>query len=328
MLRGKNYDKLVQAGVTVYDGTASFVNDHEILISSDEKEEIIRAEHIVINTGAAPVMPKVEGLDRSAFVYTSETLMDEKKLPRHLVILGAGYIGLEFASYYNNFGAQVTVIQKGSVFLPKEDREMAAAVKEHLEKQGIRILEEAAVLRVEDEKEEALIHVKTKNGEEILHADVLLAATGRQPNVSSLALEKAGVEMTPRGAVKVDSSLHTSKPHIMAAGDVTGGMQFTYISLDDFRILKSNFNGDLKRTTENRGPVPYALFLDPPLARVGMTEEEARASGWKVLTASMPAAAIPKAHVLKIHQAFLKSLWMRRAVSFWEPISSAWNPMK
>lgn len=202
MLRGKNYDKLVQAGVTVYDGTASFVNDHEILISSDEKEEIIRAEHIVINTGAAPVLPKVEGLDRSAFVYTSETLMDEKKLPRHLVILGAGYIGLEFASYYNNFGAQVTVIQKGSVFLPKEDREMAAAVKEHLEKQGIRILEEADVLRVEDEKEEALIHVKTKNGEEILHADVLLAATGRQPNVSSLALEKAGVEMTPRGAVK------------------------------------------------------------------------------------------------------------------------------
>lgn len=306
MLRGKNYDKLVQAGVTVYDGTASFVNDHEILISSDGKEEIIRAEHIVINTGAAPVMPPVEGLDRSAFVYTSETLMDEKRLPRHLVILGAGYIGLEFASYYNNFGSQVTVIQKGPVFLPKEDRDMAAAVKAHLEKQGIRILEEADILRVEDEKEGAQIHVKTKDGEEILHADALLAATGRRPNVSSLGLDKAGVEMTPRGAVKVDSRLHTSKPHILAAGDVTGGMQFTYISLDDFRILKSNFTGDLKRTTENRGPVPYALFLDPPLARAGMTEEEARASGRKVLTASMPAVAIPKAHVLKNPSGLLK----------------------
>lgn len=306
MLRGKNYDKLVQAGVTVYDGTASFVNDHEILISSDGKEEIIRAEHIVINTGAAPVMPPVEGLDRSAFVYTSETLMDEKRLPRHLVILGAGYIGLEFASYYNNFGSQVTVIQKGPAFLPKEDRDMAAAVKAHLEKQGIRILEEADILQVEDEKEGAQIHVKTKDGEEILHADALLAATGRRPNVSSLGLDKAGVEMTPRGAVKVDSRLHTSKPHIMAAGDVTGGMQFTYISLDDFRILKSNFTGDLKRTTENRGPVPYALFLDPPLARAGMTEEEARASGRKILTASMPAAAIPKAHVLKNPSGLLK----------------------
>ena len=151
MLRGKNYDKLVQAGVIVYDGTASFVNDHEILISSDGKEEIIRAEHIVINTGAAPVMPPVEGLDRSAFVYTSETLMDEKRLPRHLVILGAGYIGLEFAAMYANYGSMVTVLEYGADFLPREDRDMANVIQTRLEALGIRLVFNAQVKEITDE---------------------------------------------------------------------------------------------------------------------------------------------------------------------------------
>ena len=150
--------------------------------------------------------------------------------------------------------------------------------------------------------------MKTGDGEETLHVQAILAATGRRPNVEGLHPEKAGIQLTKRGAIQTDEGLRTSVPHIWAMGDVAGGLQFTYISLDDSRIVKSQILGDGSRTTQNRGAVPYSVFLDPPLSRVGMTEKEAREAGFEVKVARMMTAAAPRARVLKATTGMLKAV--------------------
>lgn len=153
-----------------------------------------------------------------------------------------------------------------------------------------------------------MIPVETPQGPEELSAETILAATGRRPNVEGLNLKAAGVELTGRGAVQTDERLHTTAPHIWAMGDVTGGLQFTYISLDDFRIVKSQLLGDGLRTTANRGAVPYSVFLDPAFSRVGLSEQEARDRGYEIKVAKLPAAAIPKAQVLRNPIGLLKAV--------------------
>ena len=309
MLRQKNYDKVASSGAEVLDGEASFVDAHTVrILHADGTHADVTAARIFLNTGAVPVIPAIPGLSESRFVYTSESMMERETLPEKLVIIGGGYIGVEFASYYANFGAQVTVIQDGEAFLPREDAEVAASVLASLEARGIEVLRSAAVLRVRDEDGAARVDVKTAAGERTLSADAVLVATGRRPNVDGLNLAAAGVALTARGGVQVDEHLRTSVPHIWAMGDVAGGLQFTYISLDDFRIVKSQLLGDGARTTQNRGAVPYSVFLDPPFSRVGLTEAEAAAKGYKVKVAKLPAAAIPKAHVLQKPTGMLKAV--------------------
>lgn len=309
MLRGKNYDKAVAAGVEVIVGQASFVDAHRIAVAlPDGATEELRGEHIYINTGAQPFVPPIPGLKESWMVYTSDTLMELDVLPEKLVIIGGGYIGLEFASYYTNFGTQVTIIQDGEAFIPREDAEVADSVLKSLEARGVTIIRSAQVLSVSDHADTVYITVKTAQGERALHAQAILVATGRRPNIEGLNLEAAGVEVTARGAVKVDEHLKTSVPHIWAMGDVAGGLQFTYISLDDSRIVKSQLLGDGSRTTANRGEVPYSVFLDPPLSRVGLTEAEATEKGYKVKVARLPAGAVPKTHVLRRPVGMLKAI--------------------
>ena len=267
-LRRKNYDKAVGAGVEVLVGEASFLDGHRVSVAlSGGGSEELRGERILINTGARPFIPPIPGLADCGAVYTSETLMERDELPERLVIIGGGYIGLEFASYYTNFGSRVTVVQDGPGFIPREDEEVAAVVLKSLEDRGVRVLRSAAVLGVKDAQVGAEVTVKTAEGEEVLPAQAVLVATGRRPNVAGLNLAAAGVELTERGAVKTDEHLRTSVPHIWAMGDVAGGLQFTYISLDDSRIVKSQILGDGGRTTQNRGEVPYSVFIDPPLSR-------------------------------------------------------------
>lgn len=309
LLRSKNYHKLADLpNVEVVDGAASFTDATHLTVSlPDGSEEQIEAAQVFINTGARPFVPPIPGIDGER-VHVSETLLDLRTLPKRLVIIGGGYIGMEFASLYANFGSQVTVVQNEETFLPREDAEIAAAVLASVEERGIRVIRGANVQRIENEPEQALVVVEVAGIEERLVADAVLVATGRRPNVDGLNLETAGVELTDRGAVRTDEHLRTTAPSIWAMGDVVGGLQFTYISLDDFRIVKADVLGNGERTTENRGAVPYSVFLDPPFSRTGMTEQEARDAGFNVAIAKMPAAAIPKAQLLQKPTGLLKAV--------------------
>ena len=309
LLRGKNYHKLADLpNVEVVDGTASFVDATHLEVERpDGMREAIEAEQVFVNTGARPFVPPIPGVDGPR-VHVIETLLDVRTLPERLVVIGGGYIGMEFASLYANFGSQVTVVQDGEEFLPREDAEIAAAVLASLEARGIRVVRGADVRRIDDGPDEALVTVAADGAEERLPADAVLVATGRRPNVAGLNLEAAGVELTGRGAVRTDEHLRTTAPNIWAMGDVVGGLQFTYLSLDDFRIVRDDVLGDGARTTANRGTVPYSVFLDTPFSRAGMTEQEARAAGLNVKVAKLPAAAIPKAQLLQKPTGLLKAV--------------------
>lgn len=309
MLRKKNFDKLNQnKNVTIYTGLASFLDGNRLIVKLDGYNEELQGDQIFINTGAYPYIPSIPGLEQSKFVYVSETLMDLETLPEKLVIIGAGYIGIEFASIYANFGSEVTVIQDGSTFLPREDEEIAAAVKESLINRGIRIILSAKVESVEDREDKVILTMKLPTGTEKLPADAVLVAAGRRPNVKELNLPAAGVELNERGGIKVDAQLRTTAHNIWALGDVTGGQQFTYISLDDYRIIRSQLLASGEWNTENRPSVPYSVFLSPPFSRVGLSEREARQKGYSIKTARLPVSAIPKAQVLGQTTGILKAV--------------------
>ena len=309
MLRAKNYRKLADnPRVQVIDGAASFAGPGRIRIEKGGAATELAADSVFINTGARPFVPPIEGLDASERVYVSETLLDLRDLPKRLVIVGGGYIGIEFASMYANFGSQVTVIQDGETFLPREDAEIAAAVLESLEARGIHVIRSAAVEAVRDEGDGAIVVLSREDVREELACDAVLVATGRRPNIEALDLKAAGIAVTPRGAIEVDEHLRASASNVWAMGDVAGGLQFTYISLDDYRIVASDVLGDGSRTAKNRGAVPYSVFVDPPFSRVGLTEDEAREKGFEVKVAKLPAAAIPKAQVLRKPTGLLKAV--------------------
>lgn len=308
-LRGKNYQKLdSNPNITVIDGTASFQSPHVVEVEKDGRTFQVEGEQIFINTGSFAFIPPIEGLKGNPYVYTSEGLLNLTELPSRLVIIGGGYIGVEFSSIYASFGSKVTILQDGDIFLPREDEEIAGAVKESLESRGIRVMTGVKVKALEQAEGKALVAVD--NGKEVqkLEAEAVLVATGRRPNTAGLNLEAAGVEIGPRGGIVTDDSLTTTAPHIYAMGDVRGGLQFTYISLDDFRIVKSKVLGDGSYTLKERGAVPYSVFLIPPFSRVGLSEKEAVEKGYKVKVARLAAAAIPKAQVLEQPAGLLKAV--------------------
>lgn len=308
-LRGKNYQKLdSNPNITVIDGTASFQSPHVVEVEKDGKTFQVEGEQIFINTGSSAFIPPIEGLKGNPYVYTSEGLLNLTELPSRLVIIGGGYIGVEFSSIYASFGSKVTILQDGDIFLPREDEEIAGAVRESLESRGIRVMTGVKVKALEQAGGRALVAVD--NGKEVqkLEAEAVLVATGRRPNTAGLNLEAAGVEIGPRGGIVTDDSLTTTAPHIYAMGDVRGGLQFTYISLDDFRIVKSKVLGDGSYTLKERGAVPYSVFLIPPFSRVGLSEKEAVEKGYKVKVARLAAAAIPKTQVLEQPAGLLKAV--------------------
>lgn len=308
-LRGKNYQKLdSNPNITVIDGTASFQSPHVVEVEKEGRTFQVEGEQIFINTGSSAFIPPIEGLKGNPYVYTSEGLLNLTELPSRLVIIGGGYIGVEFSSIYASFGSKVTILQDGDIFLPREDEEIAGAVRESLESRGIRVMTGVKVKALEQAEGRALVAVD--NGKEVqkLEAEAVLVATGRRPNTAGLNLEAAGVEIGPRGGIVTDDSLTTTAPHIYAMGDVRGGLQFTYISLDDFRIVKSKVLGDGSYTLKERGAVPYSVFLIPPFSRVGLSEKEAVEKGYKVKVARLAAAAIPKAQVLEQPAGLLKAV--------------------
>ena len=302
-LNKANYDKIASTGVDIIDGMASFKDDHHIIVSTKDGNIEIEAEKFIINTGSVTVIPKIEGVD-SKGVYTSESIMNLEELPKRLTIVGGGYIGLEFASMYADFGSKVTIVQDSDIFLPREDEDIAKNIREVLEAKGVEIITGAKVTKIE----EGSLYYELAGAPKSLNSDAILLAVGRRPNTDGLGCENAGIKLTDRGAIETDKHLKTSANNIWAAGDVCGKLQFTYISLDDSRIIWDEIMGEDKRTTENRGAFSYSVFINPPFSRVGMSEKDAKAAGIEYRVLSLSANAIPKAKVLRKTDGLLKAL--------------------
>ncbi|EJG5121870.1 FAD-containing oxidoreductase [Staphylococcus pseudintermedius] len=292
-LNSKNYHNLAdEETVDVINMTASFKSAHaiDLLNAQGEAVQTIEGKNIVINTGAKSVIPNIKGIDTSQRVYDSKAIMDLTQQPKRLVIVGGGYIALEFASIFANFGTTVTVLERSDQILKREDAVIAQQVTEDLTQKGIQFIYNAETEAIEDEAD--VTKIVTNQG--TFEADAVLVATGRKPNTEGLNLEAAGVQLGQRGEIIVNDKLQTSVDHIYAVGDVHGGLQFTYISLDDFRIVKSQLFGDGKRTLAQRGVVPYTMFIDPPMARVGMTATEAREKGYDILENQVAVNTMPR----------------------------------
>ncbi len=288
---------------TVLTGEAVFRDAHTVEVHTVDRGAVtVTGRHIVIGTGSQAVIPDIPGLRGAATVATSTEMLVESRLPERLVVLGGGYIGLEFAAMYAAYGSGVTVLERHAEILGQEDSDVAACAREVIEAAGVRIVTSAVIDRVDDQDDgTSVVAFHTDAGPEALPADTVLVALGRTPVTEALNLERAGVEVAASGAISVDEHLRTSQPHIYAVGDVNGGPQFTYVSLDDHRIVLDQLTGTGARSTTDRRAVPYTLFLTPPLSRVGLTERAATESGRPLKTAAMRVAGmatVPRARIV------------------------------
>ncbi len=296
-LNHKNYHMLADnANITVYNAKAQFVNNKEVQILADGAVKHLSAEIIVINTGAQSNILPIKGLTAAQHVYDSTGLQKLEQRPRRLGILGGGNIGLEFAGLYARLGSEVSIIDMAPAILTREEPEIAALAQEYMEADGVTFKLGTATSEVFN-RGEAVIVKTEKYGE--LEFDALLYATGRVPNLAGLGLENTDIAYTARG-ITVDENCITNVENVYAVGDVKGGLQFTYISLNDFRkvyrAIKAKEAGQ-KAAPNTDGAIPYCTFLTPPLARVGLTEKEARDKGYDVLVKTLPVANMPRGAV-------------------------------
>ena len=299
-LRNKNYHMVAdKETATVLDGTAKFVGNHtiEIVLDSGEKTKI-KGERIFINTGATPIIPQVKGLKESKYILDSTAAMDQNSLPNELVILGAGYIGMEFASMFARYGAKVTVLDTNEKFLKREDDDISEMLFNDLSQDGIEFKLGAKVVEVKDLSDKVEIIYEINGKKQTVKADKLLVATGRKPVTEGLGLENTDIKLDERGAIKVDDYLRTTAENVWAIGDVKGGPQFTYISLDDFRIIFDQLYGKGERKVSDRNIIPYSVFITPALSRVGLNEVEAKNKGIEYKLFKLAATSIPKAKVI------------------------------
>ena len=310
-LRNNNYERLSKRpNRTVYTGEGSFVSANIIKVALPEGDIELQGKEIFINTGSTPIIPAIDGIKESQKVYTSTTLLDLNVLPQHLIIVGGGYIGLEFASMYAEFGSKVTLLEGGNRFMPRNDQDIANSVKEVLEKKGIEIHLNARAQSIHDTNDGVtLTYSDVSDGTPyFVDGDAILIATGRKPMIEGLNLQAAGIGVDAHGAIVVNDQLRTTVPHVWAMGDVKGGPQFTYLSLDDFRIIRDQLFGDKKRDIGDRDPVPYAVFIDPPLAHIGLTEEEALKRGYSFKVSRLPATSVVRSRTLKQTDGMLKAI--------------------
>lgn len=310
-LRNNNYERLSKRpNVTVYTGEGSFVSANIIKVALPERDIELQGKEIFINTGSTPIIPAIDGIKESQKVYTSTTLLDLNVLPQRLIIVGGGYIGLEFASMYAEFGSKVTLLEGGNRFMPRNDQDIANSVKEVLEKKGIEIHLNARAQSIHDTNDGVtLTYSDVSDGTPyFVDGDAILIATGRKPMIEGLNLQAAGIGVDAHGAIVVNDQLRTTVPHVWAMGDVKGGPQFTYLSLDDFRIIRDQLFGDKKRDIGDRDPVPYAVFIDPPLAHIGLTEEEALKRGYSFKVSRLPATSVVRSRTLKQTDGMLKAI--------------------
>lgn len=310
-LRGNNYERLnKRPNVTIYTGSASFISPGAVKVTLPDGDIELQGKEIFINTGSTPIVPAIDGIQQSQHVYTSATLLDMNVLPKHLIIVGGGYIGLEFASMYAGFGSKVTILEGGNRFMPRNDQDIAKSIREVMEKKGIEIHLNARAQSIHDTNDGVtLAYSDVSDGTPyFVDGDAILIATGRKPMIEGLNLQAAGIEVDAHGAIVVNDQLRTTIPHVWAMGDVKGGPQFTYLSLDDFRIIRDQLFGDKKRDIGDRDPVQYAVFIDPPLAHIGITEEEALKKGYSFKVSRLPATSVVRSRTLQQTDGMLKAI--------------------
>lgn len=294
-------------GVDLIEGEASFTGSHSLSVRSNEGgTRQLSARWIFINTGGSPSVPPVAGLNEVDFL-DSTSVMELAETPDHLLILGGGYIGVEFAQMFRRFGSEVTIIQRSGQLLPREDGDIAEAVAAILREDGVTVLVESEAARVSQDGRGIHLTIRTAEGERTMTGSHLLVAAGRKPNTAALHLDAAGIKTDKRGYIEVDDRLQTNVPGVYALGDVKGGPAFTHISYDDFRIVRANLLEGKDTPTRGR-LVPYCVFMDPELGRVGLSEAEARAQGYKVRIASMPMSSVARALEMDEPRGLMKAI--------------------
>ncbi|HCG56901.1 MULTISPECIES: FAD-dependent oxidoreductase [Brevibacterium] len=300
-MRKKNFSMLDDLdSVLLVSGRAEFTGEREVLVTGGDDTMQITADTVVVNTGSLANIPPIDGATLGGRIYDSEALQHVSPFPKRLVVVGGGYIGLEFASMFTHFGSQVTVLDRGERPLANEDADVAEVVAQALADDGVTIINEASVTAVADGTDQATVTYEVGGEEKQVDAEAVLLAVGRAPTTEGLGLGKAGIETDKRGFITVDEHLRTSAEGVFAVGDVNGGPMFTYISLDDNRILADQLLGEGERSTADRSAVPYTMFLTPPVARVGLSEDAAREQGYDVKVGAKAMADIAAAPRAKI----------------------------
>ncbi|MFZ0523879.1 MAG: mercuric reductase [Candidatus Acidiferrales bacterium] len=268
---------------------ARFSGPHQV----EAGGETFESEKIFIDTGTRPEIPKIAGIDSVSFL-TNESIIELQELPKHLLVMGGGYIGLEFGQMFRRFGSRVTIIHRSERILRDEDPDITEILQKALEAEGVEFALGAKTTRIENRSGEIALTFESQQGAKTVSGSHLLVATGRKPNTDDLGLGKAGVETDAHGYIKVNGRMETSAPGIWATGDVKGGPAFTHISYNDYQIVYANLIEGKNLTIENRY-LPYALFTDPQLGRVGITEQVARASGRKFKMGTYPMSSVARA---------------------------------
>jgi pyruvate/2-oxoglutarate dehydrogenase complex dihydrolipoamide dehydrogenase (E3) component len=290
-----NHRQFLDSGMDLVLGEARFTAERTVEVAmNDGGTRRLRGAETVINTGTVPLVPAIRGL-ADADALTSDTLLELRRLPERLIVIGGGIVGLEFGHMFALFGSRVTIIEAGPRLLAREDEDVSQAVTNLLAADGVQLLTGSSVTGVE-RATGGQANVTLSDGTTVT-GDTVLVAVGRKPVTVDLNLTAAGVKTDDAGFVVVDERLATSAAHTWAAGDVAASPQFTHVSLDDYRILKTNLAGGSRSTTDRL--IPYTIFLTPELARVGMTETQARAAGHEVRTGKLPVAAIPRARTMR-----------------------------
>ncbi len=273
--------------ITVVQGHARFVSTHEVSAG----DETMRAERIFINVGARPATPEIPGLDTISYL-TSSTILDLDHVPKHLAVIGGSYVGLEFAQMYRRFGSTVTVIEAAPRLIGREDLEISDTVRQILEAEDIEVRLSTRTTRVAPGIQ---VSVEDATGPATIEASHVLIAVGRHPNTDDLGLDAAGISVDAKGYIQVDNALRTNIPNIWAMGECNGRGAFTHTAYNDFEIVADNLLSGANRGVSDR-ITAYALYIDPPLGRVGMNEHEALAAGHKVLVGSLPMKSVSRAY--------------------------------
>ena len=276
-------------GCTVLQGAARFETPDTVAVG----DERLRAPRIFINVGGRAAVPDLPGIDRVSYL-TNTSMLALGRVPEHLIVIGGSYIGLEFAQIHRRFGARVTVIEQSPRLVMREDEDVSAAIREILEAEGITVRTRAKCIRLAPHEAGVAVGVDCTAGEPEIVGSHLLLAVGRRPNTDDLGLDKAGVATDPRGYIRVDDQLGTTAPGIWALGDCNGLGAFTHTAYNDFEIVAANLLDGEARRVSQRVPA-YALYIDPPLGRVGITETGARASGRKLLVGNRPMTRVGRA---------------------------------
>ncbi len=289
-------------------GEAKFVAKKILQINlKDGKTKTVKADKIFINTGGHPFIPPIKGIDSVNYL-TSTSIMELEEIPKHLIVLGGGYIGLEFGQMFRRFGSEVTIVERGTHILSREDEDISEEVESILRNDQVNIIHNTSVSEIiKTEDHNIKLRLISDGKEEFLTGSHLLVAVGRKPNTESLDLKAAGIKTDDKGYIKVNNKLETSVKDIYAIGDVKGGPAFTHISYDDYRVIRDNLFGKKTHTFRNR-LVPYTVFIDPQLGRVGITEREAKQKSINYKVAKMPMSYVARAIEVGETRGFMKAI--------------------